>query len=396
MSKFYWAAVVPAFVAVACIILAYFIMQRPLMVQTGVLPFMDARPPAVRAAKEAVKASAAMQPPASPPFLGAYMRQNTTTSAFTLPSDHLHVPRPPARDAVATCIDVGADLKKGKRIWRLNFSSECRDNVAWPTPAAWRLNLSTPMRNVSSVTLRSVALHASEYTVDVWNRAIDISVGGGTYAVTVPAGNHITGASLATAVQAAIVSTHPALVAFTVAYTALTDTITISESTPAAFTLCWRSGANADTSMWKTLGYDLADTTSVLVGARHVAVAPGRIDLMGVLAIDVFADELEHSVDGPIGRVQLQRTVAGDVPVYQSCSTCIINEAHSFWPVSRLSFLTLRFMVERARVNQDGTILCDYRPYAFNGRNNTLRIDFGCTEYVNPMEQDVQLDPGMT
>ena len=386
MSKFYWAAVLPALVAVVCVVMVYYILQHHFEKpppETTALPLYTT--PSLASTWKAPPPSRSSTPYITP-------TSSTRTTSFTLPSDHLHVPRPPTRDTIATYIDAGADLKKGERIWRLNLSSECRDNEVWPTPAAWRLTLTTPMRNVSSVALRSVALHASEHTVDVWNQSIDISLGGTTYEITVLVGEHTTGDALAAAVQAAIRATDPALVAFTVSYTALTDIITIAEVTPAAFTLLWRTGPNADTSMWKTLGYTLTDTTSVLVGGSHNAVAPGRIDLMGVLALDVFADELDHSVAGPIGRVQLQRTVAGDTPVYQRYN--YINEAHTFWPISRLTFLTLRFMVERARVNQDGTIMRDYRPYVFNGRNNTIRLDFGCTEYVNPMEHDVQLDPG--
>jgi hypothetical protein len=383
MSKFYWVAILPALVAVVCVVMAWYIVHRS---------NQEVVPPSPHLQSPLPPCSIPPPPEVHPTSVHPTSVHPTSVhpTSFTLPSDQLRVPHPPARDMV--CVDVGADLKREKRIWRLNLSSECRDNEVWPTPSEWRMDLPTHVRNISSVALRSVAMHASEYTVDVWNQSIDLLFGGTTYAVTVPVGEHTSGASLAGAVQAAIIATDAALLAFTVSYTALTDTITISEGTPGEFTLLWRSGTNANTSMWKTLGYELRDTTSVLVGGTHDAVAPGRVDLMGVLAIDLFADELEHSVDGPIGRIQLQRTVAGDTPVYQRYN--YITEAHTFWPISRLTFLTLRFMVERVRVNQDGTTMCDRRPYMFNGRNNTVRLDFGCTEYVNPLEEDVQLDPG--
>jgi hypothetical protein len=255
------------------------------------------------------------------------------------------------------------------------------------------MNLSNFMHNVSSVALRSVALHASEYTIDVWNNTLDIEIGGNTYSVIVSVGNHTLGASFAAAVESAIIATHPALANFTVVYTTLTDTILVAETTPTPFTLRWKTGPTSNTSMWKTMGFNLADFSSVLVGAYHEAIGPNRIDLDGPLAIDVFADELKHSIDGPIGRVELKRTREENTAVFQHYNN--INEAHTFWPISRITFLTFRFLVQR--VVGDGTSLtCDYRPYQFNGRNNTLRIDFGCTEYVNPMEQDVQLDPGTT
>ena len=332
-----------------------------------------------------------------------------------LPSDRLCVPRPPTRKCIGFGSGESEKLERTQRIWRLNFNSECRDNVAWPTTAAWRMNLSNPMRNVSSVNLSSVALHASEYTVDVWNNTLDISVGGNTHTVTVPVGIHTTGTSLAEAVQATIRATHPALANFIVSYTPSTDTMIVRESTPDSFSLLWRSGPGVNTGMWKTMGYDLVDVSSSLgETGDHEIIAPHRIDLVGPLAIDVFADELCNSVDGPIGRVALERPSAGGA-VFQTyntnTNTNTMSEAHTFWPISRITFLTFRFMVQRVKVDDvggDGTKThtpapaianatvapsCDYRPYVFNGRNVTLRVEFGCTEYVNPMVHDVQLDP---
>ena len=247
------------------------------------------------------------------------------------------------------------------------------------------------MRNVSTVALRSVGLSPSEYTVDVWNNRIDLSFGGNVYNVVVASGMYSTGATLATATQSAILATDAALAGFTVTYSALTDSITIAESSPAEFTLLWASGDNANTSMWNTLGWRHEDATSTLVGGSHDAVSPGRVDLNGVLAIDVFADELSNSLDdGPVGRVMLNRSVVGD-PVFQETEH---ENSHRFWPIARLQFLTFRFMVQYGQMNQDGSVVCAYRPYQFHGRANTLRLDVGETSYVNPMELDVQLDPG--
>jgi len=253
------------------------------------------------------------------------------------------------------------------------------------------MNLSNFMHNVSSVALRSVALHASEFTIDVWSNTLDIEIGGDTHTVTVPSGNHATGAALALAVETAIQAAHAALANFTLVFTTLTDTITINETTPTPFTLLWKNGPSANTSMWKTLGFNLDDFASSLVAGDQTANAPNRIDLDGPLALDIFADELKHSINGPIGRVELERTRENTTAVFQHYNN--INEAHTFWPIARLTFLTFRFLVQRVGV--DGTT-CDYRPYQFHGRNNTIRIDVGCTEYVNPMEEDVQLDPGTT
>lgn len=260
----------------------------------------------------------------------------------------------------------------------------------WPNTSAWRADLSSVMRNVTSVRLQSVALSQTEYTVDIWNNRIDVIIGGTEYPVVVPIGMYTTGTSLAAAVTAAFVATAPALAAFTATYTALTDNITISESTPTAFVLPWRTGTNVNKSMCKTLGYRQEDVNSILDGGSHEAVAPGRVDLNGVLAIDVFADELTNSLEGPIGRVLLNKSFE-ESPVFQET---IIDDYHTFWPIGRIQFLTFRFMVQYGRLNDDGTILCDYRPYEFHGRQNTLRLDFGVASYMNPMEAEVQLDPG--
>jgi len=308
----------------------------------------------------------------------------------TLPSDNLSTPTPGTR--LNACQQQQQHLPTHRRVWKLNFDASCRDTDVWPSTSEWRVDLPTTMRNISSVTLRSIGLMPSEYTVDAYNNTIDVSFGGSVYTVTVPSGVYATGGVLATAVGAAIVATDAALAGFSATYTALTDTLTISESTPAAFTLLFQSGASAGTatSMWRTLGFLRTDTPSVLVGGSHDAVAPGRVDLTGVLAIDVFADELTTSLDGPIGRVLLDRSVSGD-PVFQESHH---EDYHQFWPLGRLKFLTFRFMVQFGRQSDDGTVVCDYRPYMFHGRDVSLRLDFGETSYVNPMEADVQLGPG--
>lgn len=356
MTHYHWAAVVPACIAVVCVIVA-----------AGILNQSKLPPLPLRGIPNVI-------PNVIPP-------KSRVRTDKVLHSDRLGVPSPPVR----LHHEKQCELEKGRRIWKLNFNSDCRDST-WPTTAAWRVDLPTVMRNVSSVVLRSVALHASEYTVDVWNNAIDVDFGGTTYEVFVPVGMY-SGGDLATAVTAAFAAV-PALATFTATYTPLTDTITISESTPTVFTLLWLSGANANASLAQTMGYTRIDTISTLVGGAHVVVAPGRIDLDGVLAIDIFADELSNSMDGPIGRVLLQKQLPG-APVFQETA---FEEPHTFWPIGRLQFLTFRFMVQYARID-GGTVVCDYRPYEFHGKPNTLRLDFGETAYINPMESEVQLDP---
>jgi hypothetical protein len=251
------------------------------------------------------------------------------------------------------------------------------------------MELSTFVRNVTSTTLRSVGLDVAEYTVDAWNNMIDVNVGGTDYVVGVGVGMYATGSDLATAITTAFVATHAALAAFTAVYTPLTDTITISETTPTQFTLLWGSGPNVNTSLWKTLGFVQQDVVSVLVGGSQDVMSPGRVDLYGVLAIDVFADELTNSLEGPIGRVLLKQTLEG-APVFQET---IVNDYHTFWPISKIQFLTFRFMVQYGHINDDASVVCKYRPYEFHGRHNTVQLDFGVTSYLNPLEAEVQLEP---
>lgn len=259
----------------------------------------------------------------------------------------------------------------------------------WPTTSEWQLPLSTHMRNVSSVVVRSAALHASEYTVDVWNNMIDVEFGGTVYAVEVEIGMYTT-LTLVAAVTAAFVATDAALSGFNVTYLPQTDSIVISEGTPSPFTILWKSGVNVNTSMWRTLGYTRSDLSSILNGT-HNAVAQGRVDLQGPLAIDLFANELTNSIDGPIGRVMLQRTVDGG-PIFDRN---VLNNIHSFWPIGRLQFMTFKFMIQYGHINENGTTFCDYRPYVFHGQNNTVRLEFGLTSFVNPLEDEVQLDTGV-
>lgn len=404
VTRYHVAAVVPAVVAVVCVVVAWYILWRPeVSVRVPSLPVS----PGARAVPRARALPAAPVSVPEPGPVCASVFSSRSTSVTSAPpralSPALQTPvdarrsfwsgsaPPPSRSPFrVNTPDEQCGLARHTRTWKLNFSSSCRDTSVWPSTSEWRVDLHTPMRNVSTVSLRSVGLSPSEYTVDVWNNGVDLSFGGNVYSVEVPPGVYTTGSSLASAVQTAILATDAALAGFTVTYAASTDRVTISESSPAEFTLLWASGGSANTSMWATLGWLREDTVSVLVGGSHDAVSPGRIDLNGVLAVDVFADELSNSLDGPIGRVVMNRSVVGD-PVFRETPQ---EDSHRFWPIARLQFLTFRFMVQYGRVNADGSVVCAYRPYQFHGRANTLRLDVGETSYVNPMELDVQLDPG--
>lgn len=391
MTKYYVAALIPGFVAIACVFVAWKLLTQTPSSSSPTPP--PSLPKRQQLSPSTTPLSSRQYSPNSPfllPTASKILNSNHTTTVQQnqiLPSDLLQVPQPQTRKVSPSPCKL---LEKGSRVWALNFQSSCRDPVMWPNTSAWRADLSSVMRNVTSVRLQSVALSQTEYTVDIWNNRIDVIIGGTEYPVVVPIGMYTTGTSLAAAVTAAFVATAPALAAFTATYTALTDNITISESTPTAFVLPWRTGTNVNKSMCKTLGYRQEDVNSILDGGSHEAVAPGRVDLNGVLAIDVFADELTNSLEGPIGRVLLNKSFE-ESPVFQET---IIDDYHTFWPIGRIQFLTFRFMVQYGRLNDDGTILCDYRPYEFHGRQNTLRLDFGVASYMNPMEAEVQLDPG--
>lgn len=397
ITRYHYVAVVPGIIAILCVVAAWYIMTRrtqqlasppppppPLQLQHSIHPPLPPPPLYHTPATTTTTTPPSFSMPAPPTSI--FARAVAGAMFKPLPSDNLITPTPGARRHVGTAA-CAQGLATHRRVWKLNFDASCRDNSVWPTTSAWRMNLPTTMRNISSVTLRSVGLMPAEYTVDVHNNTFALSFGGTVYTVTVPSGMYGTGGALASAVGAALVATDAALAGFSAAYTPLTDTITISESTPAAFTLLFYAAAS---TMWSTLGFARADTASVLVGGSHDAVAPGRVDLTGVLAIDVFVDELTSSLDGPVGRVLLDRNVTGD-PVFRESHH---EDFHQFWPLGRLKFLTFRFMVQVGRQDEDGTVVCAYRPYLFHGRNVSVGLDVGETSYINPMEADVQLGPG--
>lgn len=381
MSKFYVAAIFPGVAALACIVLAWYILRRP-------VPHTAAQPGRVATKPIAPTPTTA---PLSPRLTGHSRELSTSTyKPFLLPSEVLTAPRPCVRDMSAR---GNVHLERTQRLWPVTFTSECRDNTVWPTTAHWRLELPTPVRNVTGVRVASVGLHASEYTVDKWTQTLDIQFGGDTYTVTVPTGMHTTGGSLAGAVQAAIVATHALLSNFRVIYMAVSDNIVVAETTSSPFALLWRSGPSVNTTMWRALGFNLTDTYSTVVGAYHQIAAPNRIDLGGPLAIDVFAEELTARLDGKsLARVYLEQKLGNGHAVVQQD----VHQSHTFWPISRIAFLTFKFMVHCVHVNGDGTTVNDYRPYVFNGLNNTLQLQFMCIEYVNPMQADVQLDTSPT
>lgn len=247
----------------------------------------------------------------------------------------------------------------------------------WPTTAHWRADLALPMRNVIGIRVLAASVAATEYTVDDSNQMLDVEINNEVYVVAVTRGLYASGTDLAAAVEAAIVSTDTALQHFIVHYIVLTDRVVIKETTGTAFAIKWRSGRHANTSMWRTLGFDLSDAHSTLVGGHHELAARNRIDLVGAQTLDVFADELRLEV--PLVRVQLP-------------SARCVSHTHSVWPIARIAFLTFRFQVHTVRVDDDGQHRAHYRPYNFNGRNNSLQIKFECREVLNPLREDVQLD----
>lgn len=367
MSRYHVAAIIPAVISIVCVVIAWNLLRVPQEDEEAEAPLIPI-PQFVRTLKKHL-------PPPPPPHRP------------TMPRDSSTAPTPTFRKLIPT---TTCEPGRRRQIWKLNFNSECRDRASWPSSSEWRARASSAMRNVSSVRLRSIGLHAAEYTVDVWNNRMDLEFAGTVYQVTIPVGEYASGTALAAATTTAITSTSGALAGFSVTYSTLLDSLAVLEGTPTEFTILWASGPNVNTSAYRVLGFERSDLASVLNGPNHEVVG-GRVDLDGVLAIDVFADELTKSLDGPVGRVVLRKQYAG-APVFQDLP---VNDFHTFWPIARLTFLTFRFMVQYGHVNPDGTVLCEYRPYVFNGKPNTVRIDFGVTSYINPMEDDVQLDPGV-
>ena len=100
------------------------------------------------------------------------------------------------------------------------------------------------------------------------------------------------------------------------------------------------------------------------------------------------------SVDACVARIDLTRySGTVDTVFYNPSDT---GQLQFFWPISRLIYLTFRFMVPQAILLPDGSIIQRYRLYEFNGRQHSLELNIVSKEYESIMEESVELEPNRT
>ncbi len=297
------------------------------------------------------------------------------------PSPPLKAPKPQER----VPLTLDHKLVHTTRARKYTFQSEARDTTIYPDPAFYRVTFPTLLRNVIAIFLNLAVIPVSEYNINEFNQWIDIDEAGTIYQVQIPEG-YYTEANIAMDVQNAIVATHPALAAYTVSFSTLTKRITI-DSNGAPFSMLYRTGPNVNRSTWIVLGFPREDTTAAVS-----VTAPGTVDLLGALAIDLFAEELTNSLDGSLARIELNRQSIGGATYFTPSD---IGAQSYFWPIGKLQFLTFRFMVPYTELLPDGEIIERYRLYQFNGRQHMLDFDVITREYRNVLEDNVELDPQM-
>ena len=271
-----------------------------------------------------------------------------------------------------TCYGHMDGLHTRKLWWQFQFTSENRDMNAWPTAAEWRQDISSPVRNLTRLTILNSLIPLKEYNVSSWCNRLDILLGATQYNVTLPVGEYTSGGNLSTALTAAIIATDAALAAFVTSYDALTDKITIASGGP-VFSLLFGTGAFNNTSLWKVLGFPRVDTV-----AAATQTSAGRINLHGVQVLDIFINELTNSLQAPVARILLKPN--DDTTFYHEME---IVPTHEFAPISRLTFLTFRFLVPYQTINSLGQTSADYRSYDFNGFNVYLTLGFQVAELTN-------------
>nr|MCH9717216.1 hypothetical protein [Gammaproteobacteria bacterium] len=183
-------------------------------------------------------------------------------------------------------LTITPNHRQTTRVRKFIFESQSRDLSMYPNPNCYRVQLPRVLRNVIAIALQVAVIPKSEYNVNPYSQWLDIDEGGTIYQVQMPVGTY----SLAAAINfpanlQASINAIPALAAYTVTYSNFTRKLTI-DSNGAAFTMLFGTGPNRDNSLWQQMGFTRIDTTNAV---SHVA--PGVIDLNGVTAIDLFADE---------------------------------------------------------------------------------------------------------
>lgn len=297
----------------------------------------------------------------------------------------LQAPAPPLR---VPLMPAPVPLDYTARLRKYRFQSATR-SLEFPDPAFYRVTLPVVQRNVVSITLAKCVFPVSEYVVNAYNKWVDVDVGGTVYSVEMEEGDVFTSTQLAALLQTAF--GNAGLGTFTVTAVPLQRKLSIQSGGP-TFSLLFRTGEHVNESAWMLLGFPRDDTSP----AASV-VAPGIVDLTGTSAVDFFIDEVSNhldSVDACVARIDLARYSGSVDTTYYSPSDT--GQVQFFWPISRLIYLTFRFMVPQAVLLPNGSIIQRYRPYQFNGRQHVLELNIVAKEYKSVIEESVELEPNRT
>jgi hypothetical protein len=276
------------------------------------------------------------------------------------------------------------------RLRRCTFESEARDTQLYPSPAHYRMNLPVTQKNVIGIGLNLAVIPVSEYNVNVYAQWVDIEVAGVLYSIKLPEGNYTNVTpgltNFSTALQAALVATSPVFAAYTVSFVLLTNKLVITTNGGPCI-LRFGTGPNVNRSLWQVMGFPRVDTADL-----SVQTSPGVVNMFGVLAIDLFIEEISNSIDSAdnaFARIDLYRVTGSEYCFFTPPGDGLPSY---FWPISRLTFLTFSFKVRYSEILPDNTVIERYRPYEFNGRQHTLRLDIVSKEYKSPLEENIELE----
>jgi len=300
---------------------------------------------------------------------------------------HRGTPKPPPREAAPPIITP--NHVQTTRVLKYVFCSADRDITIYPDPSLYRVRLPKVLRNVIAVSLHTGVIPRAEYNVNKWAQWLDIDDGGGTiYEVKLPVGNYnqvgLAPEDFASALQAAIIATNAALAGYTVVHDTLTQKVTIN-SNGAPFSILWATGPNQPISLWQQMGFPRVDTALL---TSHTST--GVLDMTGNVTIDLFIDELEGALEGAeLAHINLTPVIS-----YTNYTPLDSGSRVYFWPIGKLGYMTLRFMVART-VLVNGVVESAPRLYDFNGKENNVRFEFVVREYRNVLEDEVELDPAM-
>lgn len=298
---------------------------------------------------------------------------------------HSAAPRPP-RAPLCT----PHPLTYTTRLRRCTFESEARNTQLYPYPSYYRMNLSVTQKNVIGIGLNLAVIPVSEYNVNIYTQWLDIEVAGVLYSIQLPEGNYTNvtpgTTNFSTALKAALIATSPVFAAYTVAFEALTNKSVINTHGGPCI-LRFGTGPNVNRSLWQIMGYPRVDTPDL-----SIQESPGVVNMFGALAIDLFIEEISNAIDSAdnaFARIDLYRTTGSEYCFFTPPGDGL---PRYFWPISRLTFLTFSFKVRYSEILPDNTIIERYRPYLFNGRQHTLRLDIVSKEYKSPLEENIELE----